>query len=372
MLVKHVGSAHDEAGLEALQAAAAEYVQNHCAQPDLFAHRSAGDVALSSLKLIRVSHRVARQALYACAHRCGLGSLPPLLIDLALMRIIEPVSKLRSLELLDRYFSARYALRSVYRQLPKLLEHKSAIETAALKTIKLDLKESMSIVLYDVTTLYFESFKEYELQRPGFSKDNKPQQPQIVVGLITTRTGFPVMHEVFEGNTFEGSTMLGMVQRLQERVVGDSKPIVVADAAMLSKANMKALSAMGYRYIVGARLANTTQRLREQIDQQMPRQDGAMIRLQASPKEPQVALICHYSEKRYKKDKREWLKQTQRARDLVARGEPGRRPSSSRKRVRVSAPLPLMRTANASLKSSSVSRVMSRTFQSRSWRTRTW
>ena len=94
----------------------------------------------------------------------------------------------------------------------------------------MSLQEKFSLVLYDVTTLYFESFKEYDFQKPGFSKDNKPQQPQIVIGLITTRSGFPVMHEVFEGNTFEGHTMLDVVHRFQERV-GETKPVIVADAA---------------------------------------------------------------------------------------------------------------------------------------------
>jgi transposase len=118
------------------------------------------------------------------------------------------------------------------------------------------MQDPFSLVYYDVTTLYFESFKEYDLQYPGFSKDNKSQQPQIVIGLITTRLGFPVMHEVFEGNTFEGHTMLAIVQRFQERV-GPTKPVIVADAAMLSKANTQQLETEGYRYIVGARLANT-------------------------------------------------------------------------------------------------------------------
>jgi transposase len=64
------------------------------------------------------------------------------------------------------------------------------------------------------------------------------------------------MHEVFEGNTFEGHTMLAIVHRFQERV-GETKPVIVADAAMLSKANMQQLEAEGYSYIVGARLASS-------------------------------------------------------------------------------------------------------------------
>lgn len=111
-----------------------------------------------------------------------------------------------------------YAERTVYRLLPKLITHQSAIETAAIDLVRRDLKESFSLVLYDVTSLCFESFKEYDFQKTGLSKDNKPRQPQIVMGLITTRSGFPVMHEVFEGNTFEGHTMLQILKRFQQPV----------------------------------------------------------------------------------------------------------------------------------------------------------
>jgi len=161
------------------------------------------------------------------------------------MRIVEPVSKLRTLDLLQRYFNVRYAQRTVYRMLPKLLEHQEVIENAAIQTALDALQESFFLVLSNVTTFYFESFKEYDFQSPGFSKDNKPQQPQIVIGLITTRSGLPVMHGVFEGNIFEGKTMPGVVHRFQERI-GQTKPVIVADAGMLSKANLQQLDAEGY------------------------------------------------------------------------------------------------------------------------------
>jgi len=185
------------------------------------------------------------------------------------------------------------------------------------------MQETFRLVLYDVTTLYFESFKEYDFQKPGFSKDNKPMQPQIVVGLITTRSGFPVMHEVFEGNTFEGHTMLAIVKRFQERV-GQTKPVIVADAAMLSKTNMQELEKEGYSYIVGARLANSAAGFIGQIDQTLPRTDKAIRRFSYGAVE-NASMICEFSDARYKKDKREFDKQVKRALDLLERNEPGRR-----------------------------------------------
>jgi transposase len=177
--------------------------------------------------------------------------------------------------------------------------------------------------------LYFGSFKEYDLQRPGFSKDNKPQQPQIVIGLITTRSGFPVMHEVFEGNTFEGHTMLVILKRFQQRVGTDCKPVIVADAAMLSTDNMHKLHEQGYRYIVGARLSNSAKTFVDQIDAQMPRTDGATARFKHTLKKARVKtivdVVCHFSEARYKKDRRELDKQINRALALLERNEPGQR-----------------------------------------------
>src|SRR6185312_7951792 len=192
-----------------------------------------------------------------CSEQCGLGILSPLYQDIALMRIIEPASKLRTITLLQRYFHIAYPERTVYRLLPKLIKQKEAIENAAYQTACTHFSESFALILYDVTTLYFESHEpDDELRARGFSKDDKSKQPQIVIGLLVTPRGFPVMHEVYKGNKFEGHTMLDIIKQFQKRHT-NAKPIVVADAAMLSSENMQFLAAEGYRYIVGARLANT-------------------------------------------------------------------------------------------------------------------
>jgi transposase len=186
IVVKHMGSAHNEDTLTLLMDEASEYVEQHRAQLGLFDALEAPSqlVDLSNMRLIGVTHTYARRALLACAQQCGLGELPVLYRDLALMRIIEPTSKLHTIELLKQYFDVTYAERSVYRWLPKLIEHQAEIETAAIDVARREFNETFSLVLYDVTTLYFESFKECDFQQLGFSKDNKPQQPQVVIGLM--------------------------------------------------------------------------------------------------------------------------------------------------------------------------------------------
>ena len=330
--LKHIGSAHDEHELELLLDEAKQYVEAHCRQPNLFADTGTDTPSSSSLfklvldksSVVGITHQFARNALLACARKCWLGSLQELYLDLALMRIIEPTSKLRSMELLELHFKVTYAKRTLYRLFPELLEHQEEIEAAAIKTARGELQEQFSLVLYDVTTLYFESFKEYDFQKPGFSKDNKPMQPQIVIGLITTRSGFPVMHEVFEGNTFEGKTMLKVIQRFQERV-GETKPVIVADAGMLSKDNILKLENEGYRYIVGARLASTAASLIDQIHKTLPRIDKALRRFSYKSAVKNATMICDFSESRYKKDKREFDKQVKRALALLEKNESGRR-----------------------------------------------
>lgn len=129
------------------------------------------------------------------------------------------------------------------------------------------------------------------------------------------------MHEVFEGNTFEGNTMLEILKRVQQRVGEHCKPVIVADAAMLSTSNMQTLDEQGYRYIVGARLANSTKTFVDQIEAQWPRTDGAMARfthkLRKGSLKTEVEVICHYSEARLRKDRREFDKQVARARALL-------------------------------------------------------
>lgn len=330
-VLEHIGSAHDEKTLAVLLSAAELYVEDNCLQPSLFAaiEPSSQLVDLSKVEIVKVTHFYARRALLACARLCGLDALPVIFQDLALMRIIEPTSKLRTIELLEQYFDISYSERTVYRRLPELLAHKEEIEHIAIDIARRDFGETFNLVLYDVTTLYFESFKEYEFQSTGFSKDNKPQQPQVVIGLITTRSGFPVMHEVFEGKTFEGHTMLKIIERFQQRVGKECKPVIVADAAMLSTENMHSLNMQGYRFIVGARLANHSKAFIDRIDAQMPRVDDSSVRFKHTMSKDKikadVSVVCHYSSARYKKDKRELDKQLNRALLLLEKNESGRR-----------------------------------------------
>jgi transposase len=167
-------------------------------------------------------------------------------------------------------------------------------------------------LFYDVTTLYFETFTEDELRKNGFSKDNKSQQPQILVALMVTKEGFPISYEVFAGNTFEGHTIIPVVKSfiLKNKV---KEFTVVADAAMISTENIKALKSSEINYIVGARLGNLSNELVTTIDKSISREDGKSIRV----KTDNGYLICSYSSVRFRKDKYEMEKQIQKAKSII-------------------------------------------------------
>lgn len=213
-----------------------------------------------------------------------------LLLDLVAIRMAEPASKLRSVDLLDSYFGIKHRRQSYYESTPKWLELKAKIESIVVSFAKLNHAFNFDLLLYDVTTLYFEAFEEDDLRQNGFSKDNKSQQPQILVALMVTKEGFPIAYEVFSGNTFEGHTIIPAIREfIKKHAIKDFT--VVADAAMISTESIENLLENKINYIVGARLGNLAYELIEQIDKNITREDGKSIRIKTN----NGYLICSYS-----------------------------------------------------------------------------
>jgi transposase len=191
--------------------------------------------------------------------------LSPLLKYLITIRILEPASKLHSIELIERYFGTLHRRQNYYKETKKWIDLKDKILEKVNDFGRKEYGLDYSVVFYDVTTLYFETFEEDDLRKKGFSKDNKSQQPQILIGLIVSQEGFPLAFDIFAGNTFEGHTILPIIKVfIQKNSVKHS--IVVADAAMISADNTKSLKAQSILYIVRARMGNLPQRVFEKID----------------------------------------------------------------------------------------------------------
>jgi transposase len=155
----------------------------------------------------------------------------------------------------------------------------------------------ISLVFYDVTTLYFESDYEDELRTRGFSKDGKHSQPQVVLGLLVSEGGYPLSYSIFNGTQYEGRTMLPVVEDFVQRFdLGEF--VVVADSGLMNKTNIVLLESAGYKYIIGARIKNETEEIRHWI-LSLEKQDGCFYEL---GKLPHSRLIVGYSEQRAKKD----------------------------------------------------------------------
>jgi hypothetical protein len=246
---------------------------------------------------IGIRYAFIYETLHKVLSHFGFTSLGgKLLHDLVIIRIMEPASKLQSLALLEEYFGISHRRQSFYEALPKLVKCKDAAEKLAVERAREEFGFTFSFVFYDVTTLYYESFKSDELRKPGFSKDNKSQQPQIVLGLIVTADGFPVSYEIFEGNKFEGHTLIPVIRAFKEKH-GIPTLTVVCDAAMISQDNVKALTEEDLQYIVGARMGNISPKLIIEISKEISGKDKATMRIKTGLGD----LVCGFSQKRYAK-----------------------------------------------------------------------
>ncbi|MDW8288216.1 MAG: IS1634 family transposase [Flammeovirgaceae bacterium] len=321
VVLKHIGSAKTEDELKALLLAAEEWIKEASHQLSLFPDDNPNQVFyVNHSKFVGVKYRHFHQTIRQVFDRLGLGDLPELLQDLVAIRIFEPASKLRSLELLAKYFGIHHQRKTYYKFAPKCIDLKDEVENKVVAFAQSAYDFKYDILFYDVTTLYFETFEEDELRKTGFSKDNKAQQPQILVALMVSKEGFPVSYEVFAGNTFEGHTIIPVIQKfISKNKVKNFT--VVADAAMISAENIRLLNSNQINYIVGARLGNVSPLLLEQIDKTMRREDGHTIRL----KTENGYLICSYSKVRYRKDKHEMDKQLEKAKLIARQPSKGKR-----------------------------------------------
>lgn len=185
----------------------------------------------------------------------GFGQVPEQVFrHLVISRIMYPGSKLRTVRYLEEYQGASYNIDQLYRYLDKLhSKQKELVERISFEHTREVLGGTLAVVFYDVTTLYFEAEQEDELRIAGFSKDGKNSHPQILLGLLVSAGGYPLAYDIFQGNTFEGHTMMGILERFQTKY--DLKElVVVADAGLLSQRNIAELTKAGHQYILGARL----------------------------------------------------------------------------------------------------------------------
>jgi len=296
VLTKHIGSSKDPRKIDELIGIAKEYISFHSPQMELNFNPQSEEILFK--RGVKVDKSVLSEAfeyLDGVYQKIGFNRIKnDVLRHFAIIRVLEPASKIRSIMLLKKYFDIDYKKTTVFRELLKLADLKEEVTRIAIKYAKDNLSFDFSLVFYDVTTLYFETHTPDDFRLSGFSKDNKINQPQILIGLVVNDCGFPIYYDIFKGNTFEGKTIIPVILNIKEKYKID-KFTVVADAGMLSEANLVELKKNGIDYVVGARIKNLNFNEVQSIALELNKTDGRIIRWDN--------LLYEYLSNRAKKDK---------------------------------------------------------------------
>ena len=236
--------------------------------------------------------------------------------SLVLCRLVYPGSKLKTVEYFKKHLNLDISVYSIYRYLDQVDQSlKPSIEKITFEYTRKLLNGQIGVVFYDMTTLYFEASEPDDYRIPGFNKDGKHQHPQIMIGLLVSNHGYPIGYQIFEGNTSETKTLIPVLESFQKKFDID-RPIIVADAAMLSQINIDALGKYGYHYILGGRVKNETEALKQQVI--------ALNVAEGQPKEVKSKngrLIVSYSSSRAKKDEKNREKGLKRLEAKVRNGK---------------------------------------------------
>lgn len=182
-------------------------------------------------------------------------------------RILMPDSKLAQWQQSNRLMNSgkKFRLHHLYRTLDVLVKHREQLITYLNRQISRKYGRTPSVVLYDVTTYFFESQNAGTLRNFGYSKDNKVNQVQVVMGLLIDQNGIPIDYELFPGNQNEFGTMLPILQQLRDKY-GIERVIVTADRGLNSGANLFAIKQMGFEYVIAHRIRSSSNEVKKLID----------------------------------------------------------------------------------------------------------
>ena len=187
-----------------------------------------------------------------------------LLRDVVLSRLVYPASKKRTQEKLSQHFDKQHSLDMIYRMMDKLFPKIDQIKQNTFEKTKSLFPEKVDLILFDVTTLYFESIEVDELRNYGYSKDHRFNTTQVVLALATNQDGLPIGYELFEGNKAEVSTLAAAIESWRKLFKIDSV-CFVGDRAMFSKKNIELLESLKYHYIIAAKLKSLPNTLKTEI-----------------------------------------------------------------------------------------------------------
>ncbi|UVE94400.1 IS1634 family transposase [Dietzia sp. B32] len=327
-ILEHIGSAHTEGELAALIAVARGKITAGQQPLELGLEteaqvRSGGDAVVR-----RHSSELLWQTLTSTFDALGFNAVADETFKaLVCARLIEPTSKLDTPRVLDDIGVDAPHLSSIKRALARCVErdYRTALATACWEHVTSAGGPGVALVLYDLTTLYFEAEKEDSLRKVGMGKERRVD-PQITVGLLVARDGFPLDIHVFEGNRAETKTLIPVITAFQQRhQISDM--VVVADAGMLSAANLNALEDAGLSFIVASRTSKAPKELEDHFGRRGNAiDDGEVVELirpmgQGRDRRDR-RVVWHYKWQRAQRDRRTLNAQIDRAQRVADRSEP--------------------------------------------------
>jgi len=285
--VKVIGYSSDADEIDMLIKRGNRWIEEHQVGVPLFEFDDeavAYDRVLASLRQSQL-RLVGPELIYGTLFdRIGYGKVKTanneLFRALVVTRLYHPGSKLRTAEYMERFMHKSYSPDSIYRFLDELcVRDKTAeqvreaedgtigvkwqVEQVSFERTKALMGGQVTVAFYDTSTLYFESHED-DVRIPGYSKDGKSENPQVVLGLLVGTGGNPIGYELHKGNQYEGTTLLPIVKKLEKRF-NLSKPMIVADAGLLSSKNIDQLETEGYEYIIGARIRSMSKENKEAV-----------------------------------------------------------------------------------------------------------
>jgi transposase len=189
----------------------------------------------------------------------------------------------------------------LYDALDQLLPHKEALETHLRKRLGELFELKCDLLLYDVTSTYFEGEMEgCPMAQRGYSRDSRGDRPQVCIGLVVTEDGFPLGYEVFAGNTHDSRTVKTIIEAMEKKH-GTLNRVWVMDRGMVSEENLKYLRERGGKYIVG-----TPKAMLRQFEQHLTEQDwtaaqaGVEVKLVPGPDGEETFILTRSTDRRAK------------------------------------------------------------------------
>jgi transposase len=302
-VVKTIGSSSNISEIESLYRQGKRWISSHLGEQDIFeAHDKAleekqvAEYLLSNVENILLNG--VQLILNNVFRLTGFDQVEDdIFRQLVIARLSQPMSKSATVEYLKSHFDEDVQLHRIYRYLDKLFNtQQERIQQLSVEHTRRILGGKIGLLFYDVTTLYFEADYGDELREAGFSKDGKHSQPQVVLGLLVSKDGYPLSYSVFNGSQYEGYTMLPVVEDFVQRFnLGDF--IVVADSGLMNQRNVSLLESGNYKYIIGGRIKNESNEIKAWA-LSLDMQDGEFN----ETRKGQARLIVGYSANRAKKD----------------------------------------------------------------------